>query len=236
MSTINYTSLHEIRREAGLVRQTTDTRVAGVADGANREFYVNQTPIIDRNNDDVVTTADVTAFVDDQPVVVSSVDAESGTVVLANPPADGADVSIAYEFSAASDSEVAKRRDNAQSWLHRRVKSRYNLNLVTLENFPDAWEDAVRLRAAGFLQISDWGTNIDTDGSSKDGYEKIKLATQIIDEWLKSDEGTDPNDPNAIGANSAAFASDGDFVGRRKVGFPGIDPEREFFNKTSRRC
>ena len=232
MSTINYTSLHEIRREAGLVRQTTDTRVAGEVDGANRSFYTNQTPIIDRNNDDVVTTADVSAFVDDVPAIVQAVDAETGAVVLVTPPEVGKEVALAYEFSAASDSEVAKRRSNAINWLHRREKAYYNLAAIDSANFPDAWEDAVRLRAAGFLQISDWGTNIDTDGTSKDGYEKIKLAGRIIDEWIADQNGTDPDDPNAVGASNASFASDGDFVGRRKGGgFPGCDPERMFHNK-----
>lgn len=230
MSAINFTSLHEIRREAGLVRQTTDNRVIGKVDGTNREFYANHAPIVDRNNDDIVTTADVTCYVDGEVVIAQAVEAASGKVVLANPPERDAVVELAYEHSAADDTEVEKRRSNAQNWLRRRVKAHYNLNEVTSDNFPDAWEDAVRLRAAGMLQISDWGTNIDTDGSSRDGYQKIKLASQIIDEWIKDAGGVDPDDPHAVPAGQARHVSDGDFVGRVRGGRHGHSIERRFHN------
>ena len=231
MAQINFTSLHEIRREAGLIQQTTDTRVAGAVDGVNQSFVVNQLPIIDRNNDDEVTQADVMAFVDDLPVIVQQVEPATGVVVLASAPETGSRVSIAYEFSAAHDTEIIKRRSSAQSWLRRMVKAYYNLSLVTADNFPDAWEDAVRLRAAGMLQISDWGTNQDTDGSSKDGYKKIELATQLINEWIENQTGSDPEDPNAKNTSSS-FTSDGDMVGRKQFGnFSGRDRERFFWNK-----
>lgn len=233
MSDVNYTSLHEIRREAGLIKQTTDTRVAGVIDGTNRTFYTNNTPIIDRNNDDEVTTADVTAFVDDIPVIVQAVDRNSGAVTLANPPASTAkEVFLAYEFSGVDDEEITKRRKTAQNWLNGKVAGVYNTNTITAENFPAIWEDIVRLYAGGLLQISDYGANADTDGSSKDGYKKLAQAKSMLEDWIGDlSGGNDGNDPNAL-SRTGSFASDGDFVGRQKGGrFPGCDPEREFWNK-----
>lgn len=232
MSTVNYTSLHEIRREAGLIKQTTDTRVAGEVDGTNRTFYTNNTPIIDRNNDDEVTTADVTAFVDDIPVIVQAVDRNSGAVTLANAPATDQTVLLAYEFSGVDDEEITKRRHTAQNWLNSKVSSVYNTATITPENFPAIWEDIVRLYAGGLLQISDYGANADTDGSSKDGYKKLAQAKAMLEDWISDlSGGSDGTDPNAL-SRTASFASDGDHVGRRKGGlYPGCDPERMFWNK-----
>jgi hypothetical protein len=232
MSDVNYTSLHEIRREAGLYKQTSDTRVAGEVDGTNRTFYTNQVPIIDRNNDDVVTTADVSAFAGDIPVIVQAVDAPTGAVTLANAPEAGKEIMLAYEFSNIEDAEIEKRRRSAQTWLNGRVKGVYNLATVTVDNFPAIWEDVVRLYAGGLLQITDWGTNADTDGSSKDGYKKLAQAKEMLNDWISDLEGgSDGSDPNQI-ARTASFASDGNIVPRAKGGrFPGCDPEREFWNK-----
>lgn len=233
MSTVNYTSLHEIRREAGLIKQTTDTRVAGAIDGTNRTFYTNNTPIIDRNNDDEVTTADVTAFVDDIPVIVQAVDRNSGAVTLANAPAaEAKEVFLAYEFSGVDDEEIVKRRHTAQNWLNGKVASVYNTQTVTPENFPAIWEDIVRLYAGGLLQISDYGANADTDGSSKDGYKKLAQAKSMLEDWISDlSGGNDGNDPNAL-SRSASFASDGDFVNRQRGGFRGeTTRESEFWNK-----
>lgn len=232
MSDVNYTSLHEIRQEAGIIKKLTDTRVAGVVDGSNRTFYTNNSPIIDRNGDDEVTTADVTAFVNDIPVIVQAVDPATGAVTLASAPAIGTKVLIAYEFSALDDAEVAKRRKTAQDWLNGRVASVYNLAVVTITNYPPVWADVIRLYAGGLLQVSDYGANADTDGSSKDGYKKIGLAEKMLGDWISTiGGGTDGSDPNAK-TRTGSFSSDGDFVGRRRGGiYQGHDREREFWNK-----
>ena len=121
MSAKNFTSLHDIRREAGLLRQTTDKHVIGEVDGANRVFYASQAPIVDRDGDDEVTKADVTAYVDDDAVAVESVDAATGAVVLVNAPKPNARVILAYEFSAIEQAEIERRRKSAENWLKRKV-------------------------------------------------------------------------------------------------------------------
>lgn len=231
MSAKNFTSLHDIRREAGLLRQTTDKHVIGEVDGANRVFYASQAPIVDRDGDDEVTKADVTAYVDDDAVAIESVDAATGAVVLAAAPKPNARVILAYEFSAIEQSEIERRRQSAEDWLKRKVSRVYNWAALDMANFPDVWEDAVRLYAAALLQISDWGTNVDVDGSSKDGYMKLKTAKQMLDEWVEDAANLDPTDPNIAAATSGAFASDGDLVGRIKGNRAPLNPEVGFFNK-----
>lgn len=231
MSAKNFTSLHDIRREAGLLRQTTDKHVIGEVDGANRVFYASQAPIVDRDGDDEVTKADVTAYVDDDAVAVESVDAATGAVVLVKAPKPNARVILAYEFSAIEQAEIERRRKSAENWLKRKVSRVYNWATLDMANFPDVWEDAVRLYAAALLQISDWGTNVDVDGSSKDGYMKLKTAKEMLDEWVEDVANLDPTDPNIVAATSGAFASDGDLVGRIKGSRAPLGPEAEFFNK-----
>lgn len=231
MSAKNFTSLHDIRREAGLLRQTTDKHVIGEVDGANRVFYASQAPIVDRDGDDEVTKADVTAYVDDDAVAVESVDAATGAVVLVKAPKPNSRVILAYEFSAIEQAEIERRRQSAEDWLKRKVSRVYNWAALDMANFPDVWEDAVRLYAAALLQISDWGTNVDVDGSSKDGYMKLKTAKNMIDEWVEDAANLDPTDPNIAAASSGAFVSDGDLVGRIKGNRAPLSPEVEFFNK-----
>ena len=231
MSAKNFTSLHDIRREAGLLRQTTDKHVIGEVDGANRVFYASQAPIVDRDGDDEVTKADVTAYVDDDAVAVESVDAATGAVVLVKAPKPNSRVILAYEFSAIEQAEIERRRQSAEDWLKRKVSRVYNWAALDMANFPDVWEDAVRLYAAALLQISDWGTNVDVDGSSKDGYMKLKTAKQMLDEWVEDAANLDPTDPNIAAATSGAFVSDGDLVGRIKGNRAPLSPEVEFFNK-----
>ena len=147
------------------------------------------------------------------------------------PPVPSSRVILAYEFSAIEQAEIERRRKSAENWLKRKVSRVYNWATLDMANFPDVWEDAVRLYAAALLQISDWGTNVDVDGSSKDGYMKLKTAKQMIDEWVEDAANLDPTDPNIAAATSGAFASDGDLVGRIKGNRAPLSPEVEFFNK-----
>ena len=229
MDTIHFATLYDIRHEAGLDKHVQDDRVTGAVDGVNTVFSSRFIPMIDRG-DDEFTVADVLAFVDGNAATVSSVEPLTGTVTLSDAPASGSTVLLDYYFGEVPDSEIEKRRKSAESWLARRVAGVYDITAVTADNFPDVWHDVIRLRAGGFLQITDYGANTDTDGSSKDGYKKIKLSEDMLSEWIGDQNSGSGGDANSRG-QAPVGVSDGNLYERHKFGTEETPRESEWWNK-----
>jgi hypothetical protein len=70
------------------------------------------------------------------------------------------------------------------------------------------------------LQISDYGANVDTDGSSKDGYKKLAQARTMLDDWVSDQTGGGGDDPNSI-STAPGKASDGNLYHRHKFDSQG---------------
>ena len=57
-----YASLQAIREGVGLQSRVENGELSGDADGTNKAFVTERRPVVDRNNDDVVGTEDVTVY------------------------------------------------------------------------------------------------------------------------------------------------------------------------------
>ncbi len=199
MAAPDYVTLVGIRKEAGLHHEQKLQALTGSANGVNTIFYAPRTYIVDRNNDDALSSDDVIVYVNNVAVNVSAVNGITGAITLAVAPANGAVVKGTYAYSVAPDESVEEYREEAQDWLNRKVKSYINTDALTPETFPKIWRAIVRLYAAGLMLIRDYGTSADTDLSSKDGYEKRKTAKAMLDEWVTDQtDDADTTSPSGV--------------------------------------
>lgn len=233
MSAVNYITLKDIRVEAGMQNREHDQAVSGDVDGVNTDFYTNDTPLVDRGGDDLVTVSDVTAFVDGSAVPVSVIDATSGLIRLQTAPNEGQAVTVDYVWSPVDDQLMTDLREEAISWVNRRVKKYIDLTTITAENFPPEWRTAARLWAGAMIIIRDYGSGTDTDGSSKDGYKKLGAAKSALQDWIDDYSGTN-GEEDAVAPTGPTVVTDGNIFPRSTDlanDFDGCDPELQFHNK-----
>lgn len=234
MSAVDYITLKDIRVEAGMQNREHDQTVSGDVDGVNTDFYTNQTPLVDRGGDDLITVADVTAFVDGSAVPVSVIDPITGLVRLQTAPNEGEGVTLDYVWSPIDDDLLTDLRVEGQAWLNKRVKAYIDMSTVTADNFPAEWRTIVRLWCGAMIIIRDYGSGTDTDGSSKDGYKKLQAAKDLLAEWISEQSGsTDPDDHSKT-PQASNVVSDGNIFPRSTDlanDFNGCDPELQFHNK-----
>ena len=193
MNNLHFETITNIRRDAGLYRAVeamTDgsrANIVGDINGVNKKFIIPDVPIVDMNNDDIVDINDIRAWVNGEEVEISEVDEVKGIVILVEAPKAGSDVVMRYVTSQATDDYIRDMRSKVEQWLIDCIKHAYDINAV-IDNgvFPNEWANIVRLRTAGYIQIQDWGTNTDTDGTSKDGYKKLEMSKQLLDDWLEA--------------------------------------------------
>lgn len=185
-----YLKRQAVREESGFQQDNDFRGISGVVDGVNRSFTVPEIPIVDRNRDDAVTTADIIVRVDGVNTSVDSIDAATGEVVLTAAPDVDSVVEAMWATSKLPDAVVDEYISEAESIVNGAIED-YVL-VVPLEsddkNFPRARLIA-RLFAGGFALTRDYGAQADTEDTSKDGYKKIEEAhgylSKLADE-LKS--------------------------------------------------
>lgn len=216
MAAATYSTLKAIREEAGLQRLVQGETPAGAVDGSNAVFTVANKPLVDNTGDDTTDENDVVLYVNDVPVTVDSIDAAAGTITAAAAPAADSDVTADYAFSAASDTYVQGLLDEATDWVNRKIQNRVILPYTDdagANPIPKTLQTITRLYAGALMLIRDYGTSSDTDLTSKDGYQKMKLARDLIADFL---EGTnDSDEPSAqSNMNSFSVATDGDIFHR----------------------
>lgn len=204
-----YETLQAIREEAGHHHLKNRESPTGAINGVNATYFVANVYLADKNYDDAVTLADVIAYVNDVPVVVSSIDASTGQVTLAAAPAGGATVQISYAFTRLLPTAVEGVRNEAQGWIHRRVKG--YVDILDLDTDTQAvFKTITRLYAAGLLLIRDYGSSADSDLTSKDGYKKMKQAMDMLNEFMS--DVTD--DEDALSPVNVSSANDGNIYRR----------------------
>jgi len=89
-----------------------------------------------------------------------------------------------YAFSPLTDATMDVYRTRASRVAERRVRNFYDFTKMTRDNVPAEWGNMVMLYGAGLILIRDYGSSVDTDGSSKDGYKKLGLARALMTEYL----------------------------------------------------
>lgn len=181
MATTPYVTQQAIREEAGFQHVEENGVLSGVVNGANKTFMTEHKPIVDSNYDDTVTTSDVVVYDDGTPVVVDSINATTGVVVLHAAPASESLMTILYHHSQMSDHYVDQKIDEATAIVHRALRSNGIATPFdsTDENqgvyYPNI-QFIVTLYAAGMALTRDYGSSADTEETSKDGYKKMTTA------------------------------------------------------------
>lgn len=210
-------TLQAIREEAGLQHiKMAATPTPATGDGSNLDFYVDRKYVVDRTYDDVLDGTDVVVYVAGEAATVSSVVADTGRVRMVDAPANAATVRVDYAHSVLSDTGAGIVRSEATSWLRSKVNSYIDYDELTEGTYPAIFSTVVKLYAAGLLLIRDYGSSADTNLSSKDGYEKIKLAKSMISDWI-----TDTlDDEDTIAPLSGSLRTDGN-VFRRNTDLDG---------------
>lgn len=206
-----YTTLQDIYEEAGLATAANSETPNGVANGTNKIFTVHNKPIVDANFDDVVDKDDVQVYVNGSPVEVTAVNALFGNITLAVAPADGAEVTVDYRYSAVSMDYVNKLRDEAQATVDSRMKSIDSCVPYGQDEkeVPHTVRNLTRQFAAAWLLIREYGFNQDIEGTSKDGYKRLETVEAALEKYAAA--GGDCGGGSSAGDSSAfQTASDGD--------------------------
>jgi hypothetical protein len=177
-----YESKQAILEEAGLSQIVVGEILGGLANGTNTVFSTAYGPITDSNDDDVVGAADVTVYVNGSAVAVAGVNAAASTITLAAAPANGATVTCNYRYSNVTDAYVAKIRDEAQDWIDEQMDS---VDTTPYTTVPPTIRRLTRQYAAAMLLIREYGMNQNTDGTSKDGYNRLKMVQAGIDKYIE---------------------------------------------------
>lgn len=230
MSAPNACTLQAIRQEAGLQHQKKADLLGGTADGTNKVFIAPRTYVVDRNQDDVLTGADVVLYANGVPVTVDTVVAESGQITALAAPANGAVMKADYAYCVMNNEDVTEYRLEGTDWLKTKVRSYIDYDALTSETYPKTFSTIVRLYCAGLILIRDYGSSADTDKTSKDGYEKIKLAEKLLRDWITDTEDDSTTSVPATGSmltDGNVFARNKDLDGRTLSPTPDTD---EFFH------
>ena len=183
----DYSSYQDIREEAGHQHLNKLEALSGLANGSNKIYTASRTYIVDSNyNDalDVGASGDVVVYVNDVPVAVESIDANTGAITLVNAPANGATVLGTYYHSSLNDTKVDKYRKEAIDYVQRKINGIIDFGAWTDATAPPIIKTIVRIYAAGLILIRDHGLNADTENSSKDGYKRLSTAKSLLTEYL----------------------------------------------------
>lgn len=210
-----YASIQAIREGAGLLSFVNNETPTGDTDGSNTVFTVVRRPIVDGNYDDVVGVEDVQAFVDGTAVEVSNVDAAAGTITLAVAPGNNTQVTVDYQFSPISDEYVTQKQDEANSWVNLKISSYVACPLKA--PIPGIITSAAEMYAAGLILTKDWGNRVDSELTSKDGAAKIKMARDLLADYIQGLKDAQKNKGNHNGnTNSISATSDHDVFSRHE--------------------
>ena len=211
----DYSSLQDIREEAGHQHLNKLEALSGLANGSNKVYISKRTYIVDSNyNDalDVGASGDVVVYVNDTPVAVESIDANTGAITLVTAPANGATVLGTYYHSSINDTKVAKYRKEAISYVQRKINGIIDFGAWTDETIPPIVQTVVRIYSAGLILIRDQGLNADTENTSKDGYKRLSTAKSLLTEYI--DESSD--DSTSGSKASVSSRSDGNIFPRNR--------------------
>lgn len=167
-------SVQAILEEAGLYHR----RSAQVVADENGIIVLEDSPLADRNYNDIVDFEDVLVRDGGEKLEVDDVDVENGIIKLAKPLNSDEHVWVNYAYSSVSASFVEKVRGEVLAEV-RRV-----LSEAEIERNLDSVRWIVRLYSAGKLLIRDYGFNQDLENTSKDGYKKIDLAKSQLNELI----------------------------------------------------
>lgn len=226
---MSYARIQAIRESAGLLSRVSNETPNGAVDGNNRVFIVKRRPIVDGNYDDAVTEEDVHVFVSGVPVVIEDIEPLTGKITLRDIPLATAKVTVDYQFSPITDDYTEGKQEEADSWVDLKLKpylSKGYIDTLPLTPVPGIISTVAEMYAAGLILTRDWGSRVDSEQTSKDGYQKLKTARDLLADYITSIE-NDNSANNTNGDNSVSVMTDGD-VFDRELGDRDCDDQDRF--------
>lgn len=213
MVEIIYAADEEILKEAGFWHIRDNEVLNGAIDGTNKSFLTNYRPIYGVDA--------LTVTVNDAPADVSEVIAAQGRIDLVDAPASGSNVLATYYYSAVDQSFVNIVRQDAQGYIDAFMRGFDPCSPYTDQSkINSVIRQVTRLYAAGLLSVRDYGRNIDTELTSKDGYKKLELAKQILTDFRDAGGACGGDDSSlndeSGGLNAVAADSNGNLFKRER--------------------
>lgn len=190
----HYETKQAILEEAGLSLIVLGETLAGSVDGSNKAFTTERGPITDSNDDDSIDNTDVTVYVDGVSVPVAAVIETSRTITLVTAPAVDSTVTADYRYSNITDAYVEKIREEAEDWINSAMDA---IDPVPYSPVPARVRQLTRQYAAANLLIREYGMNQNTDGTSKDGYNRLKTVQAALDKYIAIGGATGLSDVSA---------------------------------------
>lgn len=190
----HYETKQAILEEAGLSLIVLAEVLTGSVNGSNKAFTTDHGPITDSNDDDAIDNTDVTVYVNGVAVTVSAVNATTHTITLAAAPANGTTVTADYRYSNITDAYVTRIREEAEDWINSAMDA---IDPVPYSTVPARVRQLTRQYAAANLLIREYGMNQNTDGTSKDGYNRLRLAQAALDKYIAIGGSTGLSDVSA---------------------------------------
>lgn len=182
----DYSTLQDIREEAGHQHQKVQESMVGSANGSNAIFYVAKLPLVDHNYDDAVGITDAIVYDDGVPVTISGINADTGAITLASAPANGSVMKASYWYSTVTDTRVTGVRLEAIDWLQKKLVGVIDYTAWEPSDVPPSLKTIVRLFAAALIMIRSYGENTDSELVSKNGYKKLTQAKALLTDYLES--------------------------------------------------
>lgn len=176
-------TLTAIIREAGLYHR----QVLEFNDINSSVIQLGDYIIADTNNDDLVDKKDMLVTVDNHSVEVVELDADNGLVTVNPAPRSGQTVRVRFASSSVELDYVEQIRAETLSELSAKIPC----SAVWNNEHRSALTYIHRLMAAGALLIRDYGFNEDIEGTSKDGYKRLKLVNDKLNELIAGVCGTE---------------------------------------------
>lgn len=191
---MSYETKQAILEEAGLSLIVLGEVLSGSVDGSNKAFTTTYGPITDSNDDDTIDNTDVTVYVDGVSVPVAAVNETSRTITLVTAPGLGTTVTADYRYSNITDAYVEKIREEAEDWINSAMDA---IDGTPYSTVPARVRQLTREYAAAKLLIREYGMNQNTDGTSKDGYNRLKMAQAALDKYIAIGGSTGLSDVSA---------------------------------------
>ena len=176
-------TLTAIIREAGLYHR----QVLEFNDIDSQVIQLGDYIIADINNDDLVDKNDILVTVDNRSVEVIELDANNNLITVNPAPKSGQIVRVHFASSSVELDYVEQVRAEILS----EISAKIPCSAVWKSEHRSALAYIHRLMAAGALLIRDYGLNEDIEGTSKDGYKRLKLANDKLNELIASVCGTE---------------------------------------------
>ncbi len=181
----NYVSNQEVREQAGFQHKERAIALTGTVDGSNKVFNVpsNNLPIVDRDYDGGVDTAEVVVYGNGTSTAVAAVVADSGKITLVAAPPTGNTMTGDFDWSLLDNTVLGNYIDQAHALVLSKLHEVYSL---PLSETPDVVKLIEKKLAAGLILDKEYSVGGDETEDTR-GRRWIKWAEEKLDEIVKGE-------------------------------------------------